>query len=311
MTFALVATMRNEGPYILEWVAYHRLIGFDDIVVCSNDCVDASPELLDLLAARGLLRHLRCTPAPDEKAQIVAYQHAEALLRATAWPDAVMVLDADEFLNIHVGAGRVSDLLAAAPDATTIHVSWRIFGSSGHVRWSPEPVLRRFTRAAEQAHGVNWPFKTLCRDPDAYLCPLLPHGPGFARPDRAAALRAVDGAGRPLPAHYARAETFLQIEPGQVSWALAQVNHYNTRARDDYLAKHDRGGGQGPERWDRDSNWRIFDRGEAEDRTIQRHLPGLDAAMAALLDDPAIAAAHACCCRLYDAHVAGLRGVAA
>ena len=35
--------MRDEGPYLLEWVAYHRLIGFTDIVVCSNDCVDGSP----------------------------------------------------------------------------------------------------------------------------------------------------------------------------------------------------------------------------------------------------------------------------
>lgn len=302
----LVATMRNEGPYILEWLAYHRLIGFDEVLICSNDCIDGSPELLDLLAARGLLHHLACTPDAAEPAQLFAYRQAEAVLGGD-WPNALMVLDADEFLNIHAGGGTVSDLLAAVPEATSIHVNWRIFGSSGHDRWASEPVIRRFTRAAAQQHGVNWSYKTLFTRPDAYHCPLLPHGPGYARTDRLAELRPVDGGGRSLPERYVRAETFLQTEPGHVCWDLAQVNHYNTRSHDDYLAKHHRGGGLGPERWDRDGNWRIFDRNEEEDRSIQRHLPALEAALIDLHADPAIHEAHERCCRRYGDHVAALR----
>lgn len=310
MQTVLVATMRNEGPYILEWLAYHRLIGFTEVVICSNECVDGSSELLALLAARGLLHHLPCKPAADEPAQLFAYRQAEALL-SRAWPDVLMVLDADEFLNIHVGAGTVSDLLVAVPAASTIHVNWRIFGSSGHERWSSESVLRRFTLAAEQQHGVNWSYKTMFTRPDAYHCPLLPHGPGHARPERLGELRPVDGGGRPLPERYARAETFLQTEPGRVCWALAQVNHYNTRSWEDYLAKHHRGGGLGTERWDRDGNWRVFDRNEEQDRSIQRHLPSLDEAMSDLLADPAIRQAHERCCRRYGDHVAALHLAAA
>ncbi len=297
--------MRNEGPYLLEWVAYHRLIGFDDIVVCTNDCVDGSPDLLDLLAAGGLLRHLRCETQPDGKAQLHAYRQVEHLL-GDDWPEVVMVLDADEFLNIHVGGGRVEELLAAVPDATAFLVNWRIFGSSGHDRWSSGSVLQRFTHAAEQEHGVNWSFKTLFTLPEAYRCPLLPHGPGYARPARLRDLRPVDGGGRPLPEVYARSEGFLQSEPGRVSWTLAQVNHYNTRTWEDYAVKHSRGGGLGLDRWDRDGNWQVFDRNEEEDVSIQRHLPALDAAMAELLADPAIRAAQDCCCRLYGEHVASL-----
>src|SRR3546814_3400210 len=77
-----------------------------------------------------------------------------------------MVLDADEFLNVHVGGGMVPELLAAAPEATAILINWRIFGNSGHERWSPGLVTRRYTRAAEQAHGVNRSFKTLFTRPD-------------------------------------------------------------------------------------------------------------------------------------------------
>jgi hypothetical protein len=310
MSITLVATVRNEGPYLLEWVAYHRLIGFTDLLVCSNDCDDGSSELLGTLADAGLLTHLRCHPAPDDKAQLHAYGRAQEHLRG-AWPEVLMVLDADEFLTVHVGAGTVPDLLGAMGEATAMLVNWRIFGSAGHVRWSPEPVTRRYRRAAPREHGVNRSFKTLFRLPEAYHCPLLPHGPGFARVERLGEIAVVDGAGRPMPEHYARSETFLQSEPDRITHALAQVNHYNTRSWEDYAVKHHRGGGLGPERWDRDENWRIFNRNEEEDRAIERHLPALDEAVADLLGDPAIRSRYERCLDRYEAHVRALGRCAA
>jgi len=299
---ALVATVRNEGPFLLEWLAYHRLIGFTEAWVASNDCEDGSPELLDALAARGWLTHVPSAPRPEEKAQIVAYQ-AIADRLAEEWPDWLMVLDGDEFLNVHVGEGHVKDLIAALGEASAAMINWRVFGSAGERRWSADGVLPRFRWAAPRDHGVNRPYKTLFRGPEAYHCPLLPHGPGYARDEAVASIRPVDGGGHPLPERYARSAEFLQSEPGSIDWSLAQVNHYNTRSWDDYLAKHARGGGQGPERWDRDGNWPVFDRNEEEDGSILRHLTATQDAVAELLADPAIAAAHERCLRLYGGHV--------
>jgi hypothetical protein len=308
-TTALIATMRNEGPFILEWLAYHQLIGFSDIIVCSNDCVDASPDLLNVLSRRGLISHIPCSPGPDDKPQLFAYAQAERLVLERR-PDWLMVLDTDEFLNIHVGAGRVTDLLASAPDATAFLINWRIFGNSGHDCCSAELVTSRFTRAAAQESAVNRSFKTLFTRAEAYHCVLLPHGPGYAKEDAAGSLRPVNGAGERLPEAFARSEGFMQSEPDQVSWSLAQINHYNTRSTDDYWVKHDRGGGLSPERWDRDWNWTAFNRNEEEDRTIQRHLPKLRASMDRLLEDPEIAEAHERCRRLYAAQVHRLRRLA-
>ena len=33
---ALFAAMRNEGPFILEWLAYHRVIGFGPILIATS-----------------------------------------------------------------------------------------------------------------------------------------------------------------------------------------------------------------------------------------------------------------------------------
>ena len=48
----LFSAMKNEAPFVLEWVAYHKVIGFDEIVIAFNDCDDGTAELLRALEAR-------------------------------------------------------------------------------------------------------------------------------------------------------------------------------------------------------------------------------------------------------------------
>ena len=45
----VLSTMKNEGPFVLEWVAHHRAIGFDGFVIFSNDCTDGTDRILDRL----------------------------------------------------------------------------------------------------------------------------------------------------------------------------------------------------------------------------------------------------------------------
>ena len=54
---AIVTTMKNEGPFILEWIAYHQAIGVEDFLVYTNDCSDGTDAMFDLLQAKGVLQH--------------------------------------------------------------------------------------------------------------------------------------------------------------------------------------------------------------------------------------------------------------
>jgi hypothetical protein len=302
----LVATMRDEGPFVLEWVAYHLATGFTDVVICSNDCVDESPALLGRLQELGFVTHLVNDCGPGDKPQLAAYARAERLpvVRDADW---AMVLDADEFLNVHVGGGRVTDLLDAVPHATAFLINWRVFGSSEHRRWKPGFVTERFTRAACRDHGVNLPFKTLFTRIDAYQCKLLPHQPRYPQAARMPELRYVNGSGVELPPYFhdeSRAD-FLQAEPGLVSWELAQVNHYNTRSREDHAVKHRRGGGLNIA-WEREASWAIFDRNEETDLSIRGKLAAARALYERLLEDDGVRRCHARCCELYREHAARL-----
>ena len=52
----LIACMKNEGPYIVEWVAYHRAIGIDNFVIYTNGCEDGTDEILQRLQALGVVQ---------------------------------------------------------------------------------------------------------------------------------------------------------------------------------------------------------------------------------------------------------------
>ena len=59
MKITAVTTQKNEGACLLEWIAYHKIIGFTDIVILSNDCEDGSDEMLDHLSKAGEIERLR------------------------------------------------------------------------------------------------------------------------------------------------------------------------------------------------------------------------------------------------------------
>jgi len=110
----LATCMKDEGPFILEWLAWHKAIGITDFVVFSNDCTDGTDALLDHLDARGDLTHL---PNPASHYGQNYYQPA-ALNYVQTMPvfrssDFMLSIDVDEFVNIRTGNGTVSDLFAA------------------------------------------------------------------------------------------------------------------------------------------------------------------------------------------------------
>ena len=51
----VISTMKDEAPYVTEWLAFHRAIGFTDFLIYTNDCGDGTDLLLDRLQHLGLV----------------------------------------------------------------------------------------------------------------------------------------------------------------------------------------------------------------------------------------------------------------
>ncbi len=241
MTNALaVACMRNEGAFVLDWLAHHRAVGFADFLVFSNDCDDGTDHILDRLQAMGLLTHVRNEDYGDKGPQWSALRLADQH-QAVARAEWVLVLDIDEYVNIHVGARTLADLWETLPGATAIALTWKMFGNAGVVGYTDRPAPEVFTLAAPSK--LYWPwraqhFKTLFRNDGSYAR-LGVHRPRNPRPDRIGAQAWFDGSGRRLPDLYHDARVFSPL--GVDSHQLVQLNHYALGSMEDFLVKCARG----------------------------------------------------------------------
>ncbi len=240
MRATLLLGVKNEGAFLLEWLAHHRACGFTDFLVYSNDCSDGTDAMLDRLAAMGWLTHIRNDGPHPEGPQWSALKLADRhpLVRQAEW---LIVLDIDEFINIHTGDRSIAALLAALPDATAIPLTWRLFGNAGVIEYSGHPVTETFTRAAPAI--LHWPwraalFKTLFRNDGSYA-KLGVHRPRSPDRTRLADQRWFDGAGRELSDSFNTNRVFSDF--GRDNHTLVQLNHYALGAMEAYLVKCDRG----------------------------------------------------------------------
>ena len=194
-----ILTVKNEGAFLLDWLAHHRAAGFTDFLVLSNDCDDGTDRMLDRLSDLGWLTHVSNDSPHGKGPQWTALALADAHpLKAAA--DWVLVLDIDEFVNVHAGDRTVQALLAALPEATAIPLTWRLFGNCGLRAYEDRPVTEQFLRAAPAVMGWPWRaamFKTLFRNDGSYG-KLGVHRPRQPDPDRLGRQRWFDGSGREL-----------------------------------------------------------------------------------------------------------------
>lgn len=300
----LFSAQRNEGPFLLEWILFHVAIGFDRVVIVSNDCTDGSDRLLNCLARHLPLDHVVQTVdgpnAPQHQAQ--ARARADRLVLPGDW---VCWLDADEFLNIHAGQGRVTDLRAAMDGADGVCLNWQLFGAAGLRRWPGRQLDPVFSRCGPPV-GKSVQFcKTLFRltDEIEFLGIHRPVMQVGVRRDRPIWLR---GDGRRLTAAFVhdRLPKGLPASrlPGLPTYRLGQINHYAVRTPDLYALRVQRGDGSvardDPGRIARRytaRHYRRYNRNWWRDGSIQRHAAVVMAAMAQLLSLPDVAAAHAAC----------------
>ncbi|MBL4917655.1 glycosyltransferase family 2 protein [Szabonella alba] len=289
---AIVTTMKNEGPFILEWLAYHRAIGVDDFLIYTNDCSDGTDTMLDLLQRKGIVQH-RDNPFRDSglKPQHAALQAAESepVMHDCGWG---ICMDVDEFINIRIGDGTLAALYDAMGNANMISLTWRLFGNAEVHDFQDRFLLDQFTRCAPEVirkpHQA-WGFKTLFRNIDIYK-KLGVHRPKGLIPDLWDRVTWLNGSGRPMPRTMFRNGWRSSLETYGYDWV--QLNHYAVRSAESFLVKRDRGRVNHVDRDQGLNYWFRMNHNLEEDRSIQRMIPRLQVEFDRLMADPEIRAAH-------------------
>ncbi len=248
----LLASVCNEGPYLLEWIAHHRALGFEHLFLYSNDCDDGSEALLGSLAAAGEITWIENMPGGHFGPQPKAYAHALSLLPAILDYRWTAILDPDEYLVLDTGSfTTIADFLAFQETQPTdaVALCWLIFASGGGEGWRDAPTTLRFT---EREPAINPHVKSLFRPQRFWHAqshfPYSPLGLPFFFRNETGALHHHPGIEGRLPA-------FAAAPSASHAW----VNHYLFRSAPEALWKLARGRGDWPARTaERETAFRHF-----------------------------------------------------
>jgi len=284
----VITTMKNEAPYILEWVAHHLTLGFDHIVVFTNDCTDATNEILTRLQDLGYV-----TLKPNHRGSggihRTALRQARRmdLVKNAEW---LYVTDADEFLNIHVGDHSVDALIAASggDNVDIILIPWRIFSYNKRAILRDTPVTTQFTDAelTYEDGGAGRRFvKSLFRNKDVYSRIGL-HNPHI-RTEHTTKLNwalpgAVQASSHPFGNH---------VQP-PFGHDFAQINHYAVRSAQAYLLKKFRGRANHQSHVLEIGYWKRWNRGGEVDTSIHRYAGRVNALVQKFKSDPSLSELH-------------------
>lgn len=282
----VVTSMKNEGPFILEWVAYHLGLGATHFLVYTNDCSDNTDDILDRLQQMGLVTRAvnPWDPASDKKPQHEALKDA---VKQPCYKDAdwVLTIDVDEFVNIHVGDGRFSDLFAACNYPNVISFTWKFFGNKGIEHYEDRPVTEQFVACAPEfipKPRLGWGFKSMFHKSAPYS-KIGVHRPLEIDDADVDKVRWVNGSGRAMPDMLLTNNGWRSTKRS-LGYRLATLNHYILRSAESFLVKRERGRinhtehDQGLEYWTR-RNYAT----ETDTRIVARHglmEPVLDSFMA-------------------------------
>ena len=218
---ALCCIVKDEGPYIREWVLYHSLIGVEHFFIYDNG---STPPVRESLSSRDSLAdmpHVTILNAPNRSMQLPAYNHCLTEFGNNfKW---IAFIDVDEFICLN-GGTDLRPLLAEYEPYAGLALSWRTFSSNGHETRPDGPVIENYTRYLKEEESV--------------------HIKSIVQPRKTAGCRNAHAFGY-LNGEYCVDEAFNPIPGGAPFWLpshkRAWVNHYYFKSREDFAHKLTRG----------------------------------------------------------------------
>ena len=172
-TLAIAAIIKNEAPYILEWLSYHHAAGVTKFYIYDNGSTDDTIKILQPFIKSGVVELIDC---PLKAGQLQAYQ--DAIVRSRFVCKYLAIIDADEFLVSVDGESlpaEVEKLMEKYPAAAGIGARWRCFGSSGEKKYRQEEVVKRFLWRAVDEFSPNCHIKSIFNPRLALYMPTPHH----------------------------------------------------------------------------------------------------------------------------------------
>ncbi len=154
---AAVIMVKNEAPYIKEWVDYHILLGIDHFYIHDNESTDNTVEVLEPYIKQGLVS-LDVVKGDFNFNSACEGWRMRCVNKYRAQADWMVFLDADEFLRLTNEDTSLLNILQTCTDRDifSFHLNVLNFGTN----WKKEeklfiPVTYRFVRRYQTSQTVK------------------------------------------------------------------------------------------------------------------------------------------------------------
>ncbi len=211
---AIAAILKNEAPYIKEWIEYHKIIGIERFYLYDNASSDNVLEILQPYINDGTVIYRYIA---QSKMQVPVYKDAIYYYKNdTRW---LALIDLDEFI-VPVEYDNIKDFLKNYEKYPAVGINWLLFDSSGHETKPGGLVIENFTRV-DYDNSSNLHIKSIVNPKKVFdLC--NPHYCIYKM-----AKKAVNENFKPINGAFAKELSINKI----------RINHYFTKSKEEYLKR--------------------------------------------------------------------------
>ncbi|MCI5051965.1 MAG: glycosyltransferase family 92 protein [Simkaniaceae bacterium] len=227
----IVALFHNEGPYLEEWIEYHKLVGVDHFLLYADRISDDSYTVLTPYIEEGIVEIVPWN-IPDGSLymgrQVAAYLDATERKKESQW---LAFIDIDEFILPMKHRSLTECLEKYYFNSSQILVNWRNFGTCYKHLSADDKILNNLILASTRNFTTNSVTKCILRpkaidskNPRSFWYPHY----AILKPGH----RTFNGDGKPV---YFKDE--FAINDSKHHDFLLRINHYFTRDEAFFLSK--------------------------------------------------------------------------
>ena len=219
---SVVAILKNEAPYVREWIEYYRLLGATKFYIYDNDSQDSVKEAISDYIDSGIVVYKYF---PGKCRQNMAY--TDAINNYASKTRFMAALDLDEFIVPIDDKLTLIDVLKnivrRKPYAAGVAIPWLMYGSSHHKKRPQGLVIDNYLYRAQDSFMLN--IKTVF-NPRLANGYNNPHYPIYKY-----GAFSINENGHIIIGKYDHHKSCKQI----------RINHYFTKSEEEFRAKVARG----------------------------------------------------------------------
>lgn len=248
---AIGAIMKNEGPYLKEWLDFHILVGVNKFYLYDNDSTDDTQKILKPYIKSGIVEYTQVHGRGRQR-----YVYLDILRKHSDKVRWLALIDLDEFL-VPVKHDTIVDFLKTLPRFSQLIIGWVIYGASGHETKPDGLVMENYKNHA----AVNWGIKSIV-NPRLVTYFSNPHSnyvAGFT----------IDENGKK--------RGFVNQEREPTTHNFLRCNHYITKSHAEYIARCHLGNAGSDEKVksfgrDPETNFKLFNKNDIYDPIMDKYI---------------------------------------